>query len=96
MSVGTVLLGGALLALVVAYLARPFRPTRAGTNVERAVEDWVAQVREEEELSEGTLADTGRDGSIGEEPLAINYCSQCGRQVGPDDRFCAGCGVPLQ
>ncbi|MGD1997169.1 MAG: zinc ribbon domain-containing protein [Anaerolineae bacterium] len=25
-----------------------------------------------------------------------DYCSQCGRRVGPDDRFCPGCGTALQ
>ena len=23
------------------------------------------------------------------------HCTQCGRRAGPDDRFCAGCGAPL-
>ena len=25
---------------------------------------------------------------------AASFCAQCGRALGPDDRFCAGCGTP--
>ena len=30
------------------------------------------------------------------EAEAINFCPQCGRRAGPDDRFCAGCGKQLR
>lgn len=25
----------------------------------------------------------------------MEYCSQCGRRLGPDDHFCPGCGVRI-
>ncbi len=82
MSIGSVLVGIALTLSVVAYLARPFRASHAEADWDRAIEAWVAQVRAEGEVES---ADGG-----------MNYCSQCGRRVGPDDRFCAGCGTRLQ
>jgi hypothetical protein len=29
-------------------------------------------------------------------PATGPFCTQCGRQAGPEDRFCAGCGTPLR
>lgn len=83
MSIGTVLVGIAVVLLVGAYLARPFRKGEA--DLDRAIESWVAQVRAEGRPKEG-------------EPEAgsVSYCPQCGRRVRPDDRFCSGCGTPLQ
>src|SRR5579859_3936160 len=30
------------------------------------------------------------------QPAAARFCTQCGRQVAADDRFCRGCGTPLR
>lgn len=78
MSIGSVLVGIALVLIVAAYLARPFR--RVEADPDRAIEVWVAQVRAERET----------------ESVMVNYCPQCGRRLGPNDRFCAGCGTRLQ
>ncbi len=89
MSIGSILVGIAFALIVGAYLARPFRT--ATIDLDRAIEVWVAKAREE-----------GQRGSRVEEQKSeriegkVNYCPQCGRSVGPDDRFCAGCGTPLR
>ena len=85
MSVGSVLVGIALTLVVGVYLARPFRVviTSENTNLDQDIEAWVAQVRAE-----------GQGGGGVEMP--VNFCSRCGRRVGPDDRFCPGCGTRLQ
>jgi hypothetical protein len=44
-SVGSVLVGVGIALVVVAYLARPFRVTRSGADLDRVVEIWVGQVR---------------------------------------------------
>lgn len=31
-----------------------------------------------------------------EDPVAMAYCSQCGKRAGPGDRFCRACGTKLQ
>jgi hypothetical protein len=84
MSLGSVLVVLAVLLVVVAYLARPFRIARRDAGLDRVIEAWVARVRAE-----------GR--REGERPARepVNYCPQCGHHVGPDDRFCAGCGARL-
>jgi NADH pyrophosphatase NudC (nudix superfamily) len=95
MSVGSILIGIAVLTVVVAYLARPFRsPT--GLDADRAIERWVAQLREEERPLQARTAESSQ--SIVEETSeqAVNYCPQCGRRVDSDDRFCSGCGTRLQ
>lgn len=86
MSIGSVLVGIALALVVGAYLARPFR-TRARDDLDRQIETWVARVRAEVEGGRGAEEQRGE---------TANYCPQCGRRVGPDDRFCAGCGTWLQ
>jgi hypothetical protein len=86
MSIGSILVGVAFILIVGAYLARPFR--RGRVDLDRAIETWVAQVRVGEG-GEGS-ASAAEDAEEG-----VNYCPQCGRRVGPDDRFCAGCGRPL-
>jgi len=88
MSIGAILVGVALALLTGAYLARPFR--RAEADPDRVIEHWVARLRERG----GTGVQEGRGAGEAEEP--VNYCPQCGRRVGPDDRFCAGCGTPLR
>ena len=89
MSIGSALVGVALVLVVGAYLARPFR--RAEVDLERAIEAWVAQVRAEGQR----LALSGLEGSRGAEE-AVNFCPQCGRRVIPDHRFCPGCGTRLE
>jgi hypothetical protein len=51
MSWGSLLVGLALLLLVGAFVARPFR--RARVIREQAIEGWVAQVRVEQEVPAG-------------------------------------------
>jgi hypothetical protein len=75
MSIGSILVGMAVLLFLVAYVARPFR--RAEVDLDRLIEARVAQVRRE------------RDNSA-------HACPYCGHCAGPDDRFCAGCGAPLE
>ncbi len=83
MSIGAILVGIAGLLVVGAYLARPFYTTEL--DLERAIEAWVAQAR-----AEGTGEQRGTGAG---EP--VNFCSRCGRSVGPDDHFCPGCGAQL-
>ncbi len=80
-------MGAALASLVGAYLARPFR--RAQMDPDRAVEYWVAQVRRQGGKGAEEQRGKGAEGPV-------NFCPQCGRRVGPDDRFCAGCGTQLR
>jgi hypothetical protein len=89
MSIGSILVGIALALVTGAYLARPFRT--ATVDLDRAIETWVAEVRAEKQRSGG--AEEQRSEKAEEK---VNYCSQCGRRVGPDDHFCAGCGTPLR
>ncbi len=89
MGIGSILVGVALALLVGAYLARPFR--RPEADPDRAIEHWVAQAR----------AAARAGGEVEPSPPAVeegpvNFCPRCGRRVGPDDRFCAGCGTPLR
>ncbi|HHS97850.1 MAG TPA: zinc ribbon domain-containing protein [Chloroflexi bacterium] len=86
MSVGSLLVGAALALMVGAYLARPFR--RPEADLDRAIEQWVAQTYATLQ-SARPPAPTPSEGPV-------NFCPQCGRRVGPDDRFCAGCGTPLR
>lgn len=89
MSIGSILVGIALTLVTGAYLARPFRT--ATVDLDRAIETWVAEVRAERQRSGGT-----KEQKSEEAEEKVNYCSQCGRRVGPGDRFCAGCGTPLR
>jgi hypothetical protein len=89
-SVGSFLVGGALVLIVVAYLARPFRSVRVGAAPDQAIEAWVAQVRAEGRAGEGARKPDER------ETEHIAYCPQCGRRTQPGDRFCAGCGTQLR
>ena len=81
MSVGSVLIGVAVVMVVATYLARPFRSARVSKDLDREIEGWVAQVR-----AWGMLS--GENGVPG-------ACPHCGHPVAPDDRFCAACGAPL-
>jgi len=97
MSMGSVLVGVALLAVVTAYLARPFRRT-AEAGVDRTIEAWVRQVQSGEGGQAGSSGIEERERPIRREtpPQAINYCPRCGRAVDEDDRFCSGCGTRLR
>ncbi len=75
--------GSVLAGIAVALVVGAYlaRPFRtAEVDLDRAIEVWVAQVRAERET----------------ESVMVNYCPQCGRRLGPNDRFCAGCGTRLQ
>jgi hypothetical protein len=93
MSIGSILVGVAVAILTGAYLARPFRPAGGEGEIDRAIEAWVARAGEESVYEESVQEEPDRVERV-EEP--INYCSRCGRRVGPQDRFCPGCGHPLQ
>jgi hypothetical protein len=84
MSLGSVLVAVAVGLVVAALLARPFRVRGEDVDWERTIEAWVAQVRAEGERGAGAT-----------EKALVNHCPQCGRRVGPGDRFCAGCGAQL-
>lgn len=86
------MIGVALAAVVAAYLAHPFRKTGDSIDTDRSIEMWVEQVevRREEPMS---TKPTPQSTEATEE---INFCPQCGRKVGPDDHFCAGCGKQLR
>lgn len=88
MGIGAILIGVALTVVVAAYLARPFRV--AGVSDDQAIEAWVARVQEGMEGSKS--AEEPDSEGIGE----INFCPQCGRKLGPGDRFCARCGTQLR
>ena len=90
MSIGAVLVGAAMILVLMAYLAQPFRPARAEADWDRAIETWVAQARAGGWKGE----EVKRPSKETKEP--VNFCSQCGRSVGPGDRFCPGCGTNLQ
>ena len=90
MSIGSILVGVAIALVVAAFAARPFRRTQAD-DVERLIERWVAQARAE---TESEKQEAGGRGQEATEPAA--FCPQCGRRVGPEDRFCARCGKPLR
>ena len=86
MGIGSILVGVAVALIVGAYLARPFRVAKVTTDLDQAIETWVAFVR-----AEGAVPSPAEKGL---EPT--NFCHQCGRRVVSDDRFCAGCGTLLR
>lgn len=94
MSAGAVLVGIAVLAVVVAYVARPFRSLSRGDDMDETIEAWIAQV--ELETGEERITQGNRVESKQEKNSVINHCSQCGRRVSVDDRFCSGCGTGLR
>lgn len=81
MSIGSILVAVALAVVVGAWLLRPFRRQ---VDPDRAIEAWVARER------------AGRPPTAPVEEAEVNFCPRCGRQVGPEDRFCARCGAPLR
>jgi hypothetical protein len=55
-STGSVLIAAALVLVVGAYLARPFRLARAQADLGQAIEGWVAQARVDREDERGHAA----------------------------------------
>jgi hypothetical protein len=92
MSIGALFVGVALAVVVVAYVARPFRMATKEVDPQKAIESWVARIREEQEANVEAIEPAGKD----LHPDRIKYCPACGRQVGADDQFCSGCGVRLR
>ncbi|MGB9776208.1 MAG: zinc-ribbon domain-containing protein [Anaerolineae bacterium] len=91
MSIGSLLIGLALVLVVGAWLARPFR---RAADPERAIEMWVAQARAWVPGASLPAPQREEPGPVQEEE--VNFCPRCGRRVGPEDRFCARCGAPLR
>lgn len=83
MSIGSILIGAAVILVVGVFLARPFRSARR--EYDRAIEAWVTRLR----------AGQGPE-TPGQPDRAVTFCPHCGRRVGPEDRFCAGCGIRLE
>jgi hypothetical protein len=94
MTVGALLVGIAVLGVVAAYVARPFRSTRTAPS-EQTIETWIARTR-----GVGEELERERQQRVTPEPtgsaLVVNYCRQCGQRVDEADRFCSGCGTPLR
>jgi tRNA(Ile2) C34 agmatinyltransferase TiaS len=80
MTIGSVLVGVALVVAVASYLIRPFRVARSAAERDREIETWVAQVRAER-------LEAAR-------PMPPR-CGQCGRPADSDAACCAGCGTRL-
>jgi len=78
MGVGSILVGIALALVVGAYLARPFRSARAGLELDRTIEAWVAQVRGGGGVEEaaGYCPPCGTRRRPGEV-----FCARCGRRL---------------
>ena len=89
MGVGSILVGGALVLLIGAYLVRPFRQRAVGSASDWVIEAWVAQAR-------------ARGGYVDTEGFTVGvrddgeFCTKCGRRAEPDDYFCAQCGARLR
>ncbi len=94
MGIGAILVGVALALVVGAFLARPLRVVNGEAGLERKIERWVAEVQRSGTTPRRPVE--AEPGPVEEAELEIRYCPQCGRRVGPDDRFCAGCGTPLR
>jgi len=74
MSVGSILIGVALLLVVGAYLARPFRRTQA--DLDQALERWVAQVRAEKLAPPAFCPSCGQPVAAGD-----RFCRACGKPL---------------
>jgi len=92
MDVGTLLVGTALLVVVIAFIARPFRTAARELDPGKAIEFWVGRARDAEEAGAPAA-----EGPVSPDPgESVNYCRECGRRVAADDRFCSGCGTRLR
>jgi hypothetical protein len=81
MSIGAILLTLSIAIGVTAWVARPLLQSSRQRRAD--IESWVAQLRKDRVDS-------------GPAPAGGNaFCTQCGRQVREGDRYCSGCGAPL-
>ena len=108
MSIGTYLVGIAILLLIAAYIGNPFR--RVKVDVDSFIEQWVSDARNnltEDELLTGEDALLTSEESTEEVVIltgaglevfdteSVNFCPHCGRRVEDSHRFCPGCGTQL-
>jgi hypothetical protein len=100
LSVGSLLVGVAVMLVTVVYVARPFR--RGEVKADRAVEAWVQRARSDLDVptadEPSPVVEPATPVVVGGAPHAdapVNFCPYCGRRVEPDHRFCPGCGKPL-
>jgi len=110
MSIGSILVGVAVVVIVGAYLARPFRIVTVGADLDRDIETWVSLVQVEDPVTGAAEIDLLEEADLLEEidPLedvdlledadseSVNFCSRCGRHLNADDRFCPGCGTQVK
>lgn len=100
MSIGSVLIGISVLAVLAAYLARPFRATAPG-DPDRAIEAWVARIGDQgydvtDRPPRTQASETMQPEEGASVDRVLNFCPQCGRRVDRHDRFCSGCGARLR
>lgn len=96
MSLGTYLLGTAILILLVTYIGRPLR--RQTNADDTLIEKWLSSLKQSEH---GLVIDQVGKDSIRLDGRHINnvetanVCPYCGRRVEEDHRYCPSCGKPL-
>lgn len=95
MSIGSILVGTAALLAVAAYVAKPFR-TGGTSATDRAIEAWVAQIRDDGDEAGATPASDRSPASEDASERVVNFCPQCGQRAEAGDRFCSGCGTSLR
>jgi hypothetical protein len=95
MEVGSILVGIAVFAVVVAYLARPFRRAYSASSLDWAVEAWVLEAREGGDW-EAEFASDERGAQAADANGDVSFCTKCGRRAEHDDIFCAKCGTRLR
>jgi hypothetical protein len=99
MSLGTVLVGFAILLGVITYIGHPFKHVTG--DVDEDIEKWVAEVRKSRTQQQMTKIDVVKpDDTLSPSIVladddVINFCHQCGRKVDPEHKFCPGCGTKL-
>ncbi|TFG69124.1 MAG: zinc-ribbon domain-containing protein [Anaerolineales bacterium] len=97
MSLGTYLIGAALILLIAAYVGSPLRGMKF--EAEKVIEQWVSDARIRlEKVPHVSIVENKADLVTRNEVVdveQINFCPQCGRRVEVDHRFCPGCGTPL-
>ena len=101
MSIGTYLVGTAVIILIAAYVGSPFRRTKV--DVDSVIEKWVSDASHrikvqrplfDEEITDEVIITGAVEHDVADaEP--VNFCPQCGRRVEEDHRFCPGCGTQL-
>ncbi|MFW6082998.1 MAG: zinc ribbon domain-containing protein, partial [Chloroflexota bacterium] len=95
MNLGSILIAIAVLAVVVTYLARPFRLDERFIS-DRTIDAWVAWVRAE---AEDEKTDAGGSGGRTDDRMEagdLTLCPACGQPVRTSDRFCSACGDVLK